>query len=621
MISLKRFTTTMKAPYMEEGMTGQIIALVALGMLLMLPISAHGQDKLCFPPHEGLPHHGSQPPTIDGYVERVIGVTTSELETGWVRSSLVSYSGGSGIPAMVFQGLRHNSEPYIYLSFVVQFDPNFDDDDAVVLVFRPNFTPGVPTHTAEERRIDIYPVWANVGAVNGAADGTPASLEDTPGGIPPGVNYHIRTARKPRITNYFKWDVGTSRYVSINPPSNIDIKVRSWDPGAATGTDKNWSIEIKLPITKNPVSGGGTDWIDFANNFSFYFNVIRVCGSTLCSNGNIPIEEFASNQFTWPRSTTTTPRYIQDPPSGPLPAFKDYEIQPEWLGEAVLGGSPGCRGVKFQGGYYGIGVRNSSNPTGPLSFAIDANSANTFVARLVNDGGAPAPGVRAEFRIANWGIGGAAPGVWDKITATGGTINPTARIPIPIGATPTELTMDWTLSPTEKARYCDSSVRNCPAGSLSAHQCILVLLDSDQNAEFTDSSVHNNFNFIGLSSHSEVAEISGKGWGAPPGGRTTHDFFLTVNQRFLLSPGKIPRTTTVGVKRDSDTKPKFPSNIASKFPFGIVSRMPDDRDEVLLSELEKDMLRRGPTDSRPLVGLDLDCKRLPQYWGRPYTEW
>ena len=83
-------------------------------------------EKICFPNHRGLPHHGNLPPTVDGYVGREFGISTSELEQGWNGSSLVGYGRGGSISDVEFRGIQDASQPFIYLSFVVRFDEAFD---------------------------------------------------------------------------------------------------------------------------------------------------------------------------------------------------------------------------------------------------------------------------------------------------------------------------------------------------------------------------------------------------------------------------------------------------------------------------------------------------------------
>ncbi|HKV10065.1 MAG TPA: hypothetical protein VJ725_18135, partial [Thermoanaerobaculia bacterium] len=445
-----------------------------LTILLFASVSAALAQKLCFPPHEGLPHHGGTPPVIDGYIDRAVGYPTDELETGWVRSSLVTYDAGSTVTLTNFRGLKDNSGPFLYLGFTVQFDQTFDDDDVIVLVLRPSFAPAA--HSAQERRIDIYPVQNAIG-------GVPAGPDDAPPGSMP--SEHIRTNRSPRNVEYYKWDTVSNSYVAISPISNIGVKVRSW---SNTMTDNSWGVEIKLPITSAGALGGGPNWIDLTSNFGLYFNVIRVCNGAVC--GPSVLENNYTTQFPWPRAVGPT-GILVDPMGGPLPTLASYEIPPGWLGEGVIGGGAGtCQGVHFVNGPSGIGTRDPANPSGPLSGSIDGMNNNTFVARVINDG-TSAPNVRAEFRIANWGLGPGDPGVWKSIPLSAPP--PALSTPQTVGNSQVELTKDWQLTAAERAMYG-------PGKTLNDHQCLWVLLSSTSSVDFSESSVRRNMDFKNLSS-------------------------------------------------------------------------------------------------------------------------
>jgi hypothetical protein len=138
--------------------------------------------------------------------------------------------------------------------------------------------------------------------------------------------------------------------------------------------------------------------------------------------------------------------------------------------------------------------------------------------------------VKATVRIANWGIIGDMTAPYDLLPnkpPSPGNTNPTQPINLPSMAPRTELTINWQIDANDRILFK-------PIGPRDPHQCIWVQLDSNQPVDFADSSVHNNFEFINLSSHEEDAEISGKGFPAPPSG-TDHDFVLNVYKVQLIS--------------------------------------------------------------------------------------
>lgn len=536
---------------------------LSLGLGITSPLQA---QRICFRPHEGLPGSGGIPPTRDGYIEPELDVVTSELETGWVRSSRITYVGDTLQPLMVLQGLKDNSQDFLYLSFDVRVDNSFDNEDKIILVFRPNFS--TTGHTADERRIDITPLSVGLGAGGPLVPPQPEDTPAVPTGFPASSTYQIKANRAPANVEYKAWSTsGSGSWVSI-PDLHFDIKVRSW---VVTPSNKGWSVEIKLPITvaAATIAAGtdGSNWRDLnASGFGFYANVIKVvtlcsamactsmtCPPQFCAGGVTNTGGFAANQFAWPRIDYSNCKGLifngtcpgDGMTAGGTGAIGFREIPPAWLGEAVFDPAIACTGVGFENGPSGIGIRDPATPSNPLSSNIDAapTAVNTFTARLVNTGTSSAPGVRAEFRIANWGIGGG-PGTWGPIplpTPPAANSNPTARQSIPNTGT-FDLTANWTLTAGQRAQYCDRNITPvCPAGTtLDAHQCVWVLLDSNQNVEFTDSSVRRNMDFVNLSTFNRQAEISGKGYPNPPAGRTDYDFLLQVNHVRPVSLRDIP---------------------------------------------------------------------------------
>lgn len=506
-----------------------VIPLLAL-VLASTASTVHAQDTFCIPPHEGLPHHGSLPPTVDGYAGFVTGVptlATDPIEQGWVRSGLNSYAYGGTGAWMELRGIRHNSQPFVYFSFVVQNDQAFDADDSIVLVLDPGWVNGATSFTSSARRVEIRPVVDGAGA---------------PGVIGDGPNL-IRTNRVPFAVAWKRFQTGA--WTAIAPPDGADIKVRSWEMPPST-SDKGWSVEVKLPT--NAVAG----WVNLGSTFGIYANVIKVCGSGNCVLDPVIVQDFFSNQFTWPRTTSYDPmspgfRAITGSFLTLSEAFDS--IPARYLGPATTTAST-CRGVRFAGGAGGIGVRS---PSGTLGTNIDATAGvtNTLVARLQNDGTAnDGRGIQAEFRIANWGVSGG-PGTWDLIPArptsppnlpagplNGGMANgnASARVDVPVTSS-SDIWMQTQILPTDN--YCNPSLTACPAGSRSAHSCILVLLNSNQNANIWESSVRRNFDITNLSVKRQQAEISGKGWekGTGPGG--AQEFTLTTQRRFLVHPGRV----------------------------------------------------------------------------------
>jgi hypothetical protein len=535
----KKIKEVVKMKFTSKATIFLINACLGMIVAFSLSLSIHAQDKMCFPPHTGVPYSYS-PPNIDGFIEPDVGLSAHETftdETGWVHSMRVRYCDDTGMPQMLFQGLKHESDDYIYLSFIVRGDISFDDEDMVILVFRPDYTLADSAQDGNERRIDIYPVYAGAGAGGGTADIIDGAIS-------------IWENHDPREINYYKWDTTASGWQPFSIAertvmnANVEVKVRAWALGIG---DSNWSVEIKLPTTAIPLSG----WIDLTspNNFGLYYNVIRMFTGDIALGGEI------SSQFTWPRADyTDLSKLILHDGLGAT-GITDFEIPPDWLGEAVISTSPGdCLGVKFsdleyynysRGYSHAIGVVNPSDPTGPLSGNIDGFAVNTFEARVVNDGATNAEDVKATFRFFNYGLGPTDPKEWELVPCTGGT-NPTDPPQDITAGLGYNFQMEWQLDATERAMWAANPEHN--------DQCLLVLLDSDKNVNFVESSVRRNMGFINLSAFEREAVISGKGYPDPLGGKDYYDFLLIRNQRFLFSDKKYDGWSPCICNGDSKSK-------------------------------------------------------------------
>jgi hypothetical protein len=520
---------TRTRPAISWGFPMTVCLLVMCAAILHGGSLAAQADTICFPPHEGLPHT-YKAPTPDGFAEPEVGLPTTAatriVETGWTRSGRETYVSDGVVPMAQIQTLTDNALPQLYLSFSVNWDQSFDNDDAIVLVFHPTpySNPAPSQHDASARRIDIRPLYLNVGA------GTAASTDPKDDAV-----NKVRTNREPFEMTIYRWNTGATpgwQAITSNLTSSAFVaRVRSWDNGvggAGIPPDRNWFVEVQVPTT---TAAGGTSWINLGDRFGFYANVIRVCGSTSdCSNSADPANdslvtsERYTSQFVWPRATYAAPYdgLIVDGAT-PLVQLTDAPIPPSWLGPAIRGSAAGCRGVRFVGGSSGIGIQDPANPSGPLGTDIDGatTAVNTFTARVQNDGPNPATNVSALFRIAKWGINSPTLGEWLQIP----TVAPATSAPqtIPAGGGSVDLTVPWSLTTAEQPDYAPPH----------QHQCVVAVLSSTSNARFSESSVRRNMDFFNLSTLTKEAEISGKGQPAGPVHGSNYEFRLVPSQRVL----------------------------------------------------------------------------------------
>ncbi len=563
-------------------------------------------QSLCIPSATGLPwvNGWSVSPTIDGYVERIEGVsdlnTDPVAEPGWVGSELVSYGMGSSSFNSEFRADTDGTS--LYLSFVVQFDPDFDDDDSVVVVLDPQWSQSATNFSTSARRLIISPVASGAGA---------------PGAVGSG-NFCIRANRLPR--NVYWSGFSGSSWTDIAAPSGSAVMVRSWEGGAcgSLNTDKNWSIEVKVPRT------AGTDWVNLGSTLGLYTNIINLCSTSSC-NGAPPAQDYFTNQFTWPRSTTTAPGpgfYYLTGTAATLKDLVNQSVQAQWLRQAsfVFSATSACSGVRFAQGATSIGVRDPMNPNAPLGSTINGvnQATNTLVAQVENDGAtADGQGVRVEFRIANWGIGPGTgtnptfPGTWDTIGApasggkTFGTVpsvnlpssgelnanllnsNPSARVDIPSGGATGEIWEQMQVLPTDG--YCDPSLMSCPAGSRDAHSCIWAQLDSNQNATISQSSMYRNFHVNTMSAQKYSAEISGRGWERGPILGGPQQFLILTSRRYYYFPGTgdLPSANTMAGAVVGKVNIPAPEGISAK----LLQRPNEVERGLLAPPLESELLK------------------------------
>ena len=424
-------------------------------------------DSICFPPHRGVPG-STGPPVIDGKVEE---------DVGWEGAYRITYGNGTNIPHMACQALKHNSDNYIYLSFEIRNDPTFDNDDVIVINFRPDISNGT---FANDRKIVIYPVCDNIGA------GGPSCSITTP---------DDKINQLPRQIKFYR---NSQNWVEIPAAQiqNYEAKVSSY----TDGSDKAWNVELKIPTS---TTNGGSQWGNFPDEFLFYYNVIRVTGTTV-------------SEFRWPESSPET--------NGEVDLYPFYPW--EW-GKANKSSTATCKGV-YLSNYMDIGTTNS--PSSEINFNPPPNTyINTFYANVRNNseiGGVPqvAEDVQVRFRLANWGI----PSIvdWSDIQVSNPPCpnvesNPTCPKDIAAatsgGPGMETFNLEWTVPDAEIPLYQSHK-----------HQCLLAELDSRSNTRITTKSIYRNMDFEQASKFIRSAEISAKGYGQVTEGSADQEFSLQV---------------------------------------------------------------------------------------------
>jgi hypothetical protein len=474
-------------------------------------------NQMPFPPHQGIPFDYA-PPSVDGFVEPNPGVGTTQLDPGYTGGARFAFGGSSGVPMVVFQGVKHKTQDMIYMGFVARYDPGFDGKDFVSVFLQPS--PGAVS--AADRRIDVHPnlplpspnpvpaQTTSAGALAAPLD----ALNDRPrpGHVPPDPALpEIRTNKPPNVMSVYKRTPGgTDKWAVMAAPAGLDCKVRS----EYDGVSRFWSVELEIPTTNVG------DWITLGATFGLYFNV-----GVAWTDAGTGITYVS--QYPWPYDpdVSGTGSFLADPAG--------FSITPEnWdpplYGNGLLGNTSAAQGVRFLNDAYGIGVLDGMGNIGG-SANLAAGATNKMVARLQNTSANTAKKVRARFRIAEFGISGglySGGALWEDIPGTNPAPNAGVDIPTTPGMTYHDIELDWLVSGADHTKF----------HPLGPDQCMWVQLDTIATAasppgaavQFVENSVRRNLWFTNLSNITHKAVLDASHLSLEHLIENTHDLFLQV---------------------------------------------------------------------------------------------
>jgi hypothetical protein len=470
-------------------------------------------NKMPFPPHQGIPFDYA-PPKVDGFMEPDPGVSTTQLDPGYTGGGRFAFGGASGVPMVVFQGVKHNAQDLIYMGFVARYDPGFDGKDFVSVFLQPS--PGAPS--AADRRIDVHPnlplVVPNPPPAQTTSAGALAAPADPDGNDRIGMGFpEIRTNKPPNaMTVYKRTPGGPDKWALMAQPAGLDCKVRS----EFDGVSRFWTVELQIPSTNVG------DWITLGSTFGLYFNVGVAWTDAATAITYV-------SQYPWPYDPDVSGMgsFLADPAG--------FSITPEnWdpplYGSGLLGTTTGADGVRFLNDAYGIGVLDAMSNVGG-SADLTAGATNKMVARLQNTSANTAKKVRARFRIAEFGISGglySGGALWEDIGTPAQNPAPNAGVDIPTtpGATYHDIELDWLVTGPDHTKF----------HTLSADQCLWVQLDTIAPAasppgaavQFVESSMRRNLWFTHLSTVQHKAVLDASHLDLEHLIENTHDLFLQV---------------------------------------------------------------------------------------------
>jgi len=451
-------------------------------------------ESMAFPQFKALPYH-PDPPVIDGSITDALAVG-DVIDTGW-RAATRNTSVDAVEPVNVaFQALKDRNEDYYYFSFEVRNDADVHDEDLIVMGFRPAYSPSdADTLSATPQPDDIL-LFIHPLPDDGSTSAT--------------APHSFRVYRYVSAGTDEYWDDVTTVF-----ESQFTISSRSFDPRAS------WDVEIKMPFS---TATGGSGWVDFAEDFLFYYNVFVVLDDS-------DPEDLSAVEFHWPRDAALLEGVVAP----------ELFSTGEW-GESSRNPAVVARGVYITDGGTDIWVEPSDGSGRTNKIVVGDN---TFKARLRNNAqaedsaGVPQPvtaeEVKVRFRIAKWGVmsqPGADTGDWSVIPVgtSGNGFTPVQNIAG--DDTPIVFQKDWTVT----QQWIDDNLEYL-------HQCVYVEIDAEGNANIRQKGYYRNMDFVSGSGFERIATISTKGYEPPPGGQGAHEVILRISRKtWSLEPGEIEST-------------------------------------------------------------------------------
>lgn len=467
-----------------------VCPVVWAALLLAAPLAA---DPICIPRADGVPEFSDQPPNWWDTSAGANPLRTGQDDPRWRGAHQQTFPlDGVGVAtehvlfrALHRQGLDTSVSPpalreYLYLSWQVKSAPALALDITRLFVGFRN-----PGGAVQDVAIMIKTTTTSSATATGD------------------YTAEVRT-RAP----------GSSTWTTVDPPPSwVTTPARIWVETAPQG----WGVQLRVPLASGLANG-----IPVGTDFRMWYEA-RVATP---DNPSTPVLDHGEVRYSWPDGQIATFNNPPPPVSGATENWEQFRLAAGPL-------DPGCstEGVSLL--VEDVGTTNTP------PHEINLTSPNTFFARPENQGMATANGVKATFRIADWGIhpitGATTPGLWQGI-GTSASENIT-------GGGQGNLTLLWSVSgECERCRYqtyyanhtAACNALSCPDGvnNRRDHQCMLVELDG-VGVTFLNASVYNNMEFVEASRFARAAGVFNFGLGG------TRDIYLYVETRNM--PRRVAR--------------------------------------------------------------------------------
>jgi hypothetical protein len=439
----------------------------------------------------------------------------------WVRAVANSHPfGGNGsVEDVQFRAL-HRADAgveYLYLSWYAKTVPDLNSLGNNLVWFGVQGVGGGTTGVAIKVQIDATTALADALVV--------------PNTTTPAYQTQIRTFDG---TNWGPYTPGggaapTPRWINGTSNPTIDGTARVW-------IDTNlqrWGVNIRVPMSPAATNTNLDSGVNIGTQFKIWYEVRISTPNAPSGNGYVP--------YKWPTGVPDMDP-LTDTPTNPS-GWETIRLSNAGTFDPP---DPSCSATGVTILAEDIGSDYPGDST-----KITLSGPNTLHANPQNKTGTTVNGIKARFRIANWGtnptwedVPNPTGTLWQHIADQNGVPQPNG-ISIP-GAVGT-ITIPYTVnSQCEKCSYdvyytankaaCDAQ---CPATTNNTrreHQCLLVDL-TGAGVVFLRASAYQNMNYAKTSTFTQVADINIKDLPGFAGGRDVYLYLQALNMPASARPG------------------------------------------------------------------------------------
>jgi hypothetical protein len=477
--------------------------LIILFICIMFNMSAFAQDTLCIPYGKGVPgtelwnkapnwwgagavwpHYDTDlySPSWRGLLEIILPYVPTGTDGNHVNFRLLHHEEG---------GVR-----YLYMSWILEIVPDLSGENVLYI--------GLMDTTSSGKNVLIKIELSTISEA--------VATQDYIDSVWISDNINVTTwSRYPE-----------DQFTSYQSPAWLDTTGKVWVFPDAIGVGGKWAFQMRVPLTNS--DGSGDYYLDNGINLS---DSLKIWFEAREGHPEDPFDPGLTYiPFSWPH-LTTLPSGTPSPTTPTIDQWQDMQLVPYGAGCAHEGIS-----ILPEN----IGTKNTPD------HQINLSEPNDFFAVPRNHYSDPISGIKARFRIANWGSHAiweqdvAPDSLWADIADSSGI--PEVGITLNAGSIALPSDVDtifhtgWIPPAGEFQTECPvSDPADIEEDKRRCHQCMLVDLIRPGGVIFLNKSVYRNMNYVSASKFKHVAEINTKGLSKLPEGVEDRDIFLYVQAK------------------------------------------------------------------------------------------